>query len=167
MLMQECTPEMIASWKAVFNEYSQRLHPNRKEAGDLIEYLERKYQLAELADEKLKQTVADNILLNEFHASKLPAGKTVNPRVFRVLNSGQAQLLYREQDEVFKDQDIILGIDMETGFFHVEGSSLLWDELFAFRGLDKEDLKNYYLVAEYIACLKKFDMLDDVLERDK
>jgi len=164
MLMQECTPEMIAGWKAVFNEYSQRLRPNRKGAGDIIEYLEGKYHLTELADEKLKQVVIDNVLLNEFHASKLPAGKTVAPRVFRVLNSGQAQLLYREQDDVFKGQDIILGIDMETGFFHVEGSSLLWDELFAFRGLDKDDLTNYYLVAEYIACLKKFNMLVKVLE---
>jgi hypothetical protein len=39
--------------------------------------------------------------------------------------------------------------------------------LFAFKGLDAEDLTNFYLVAEYIACLKKFDMLDDVLDRDK
>ncbi len=38
----------------------------------------------------------------------------------------------------------------------VEGSSELWNELFAFRGLDEEDLKNYYLVAEYISCLKQF-----------
>ncbi len=167
MLMQEATPEMIAGWKAVFNEYSQRLHPNRKGAGDVIEYLEGKYQLAELADEEWKLVVAGNVMLNEFNANKLPAGKTVAPRVFRVLNSGQAQLLYRHQDDVFKGQDIILGIDMETGFFHVEGSSLLWDELFAFRGMDKDDLTNYYLVAEYIACLKKFDMLEKVLERYK
>jgi hypothetical protein len=102
-----------------------------------------------------------------FIPKKLPAGRTVIPKVYRVLNEGHAQALYLQQDEVFKGRDIILGIDLETGFFHVEGSSLLWDELFAFRGLDAEDLTNFYLVAEYIACLKKFDMLDDVLGRDK
>ena len=45
----------------------------------------------------------------------------------------------------------------------VEGSSQLWDELFAFRGLDDDDLTDFYLVAEYISCLKKFDTLDRVL----
>ncbi len=162
--MQEATPEAVESWKSVFNEYKTRLVPNRKKAADLIEYLEGKYQLVELADEEWKQVVTDNVLSSEFYANKLPAGKTVNPKVFHVLNSGQAQSLYRQQDDIFKGQDIILGIDMETGFFHVEGSSLLWDELFAFRGMDSADLKNYYLVAEYIACLKQFDMLEDMLK---
>jgi hypothetical protein len=164
MLMQECTPEMAAEWKSVFNEYKTRLHPNRKRAADLLAYLKDKYTLAELADEVLKQVVVDNVMLNKFNAGKLPADKTVNPKVFRVENSGQAQSLYRQQDDVFKGTEIIIGIDMETGFFHIEGSSLLWDQLFAFRGLDKEDLTNYYLVAEYIACLKRFDMLDEVLK---
>ncbi len=162
--MQQCTPEMVAEWKSVFNEYKTRLHPNRKKAADLTAYLEDKYPLAELADEDLKQVVVDNVMLNEFNANKLPAGKKVNPRVFRVLNSVQAQLLYKQQDDVFKGLEIVVGIDMETGYFHIEGSSLLWDELFAFRGMDEKDLENYYLVAEYIACLKRFGMLDEVLK---
>ena len=58
------------------------------------------------------------------------------------------KLLYEKQDNIFKGEDIFVGIEMETGFIHVEGSSLLWDELFAFRGLDTDDLKNIYLVAE-------------------
>jgi hypothetical protein len=167
MLMQEARPEMVASWKSVFNEYRERLIPNRKKAADLVAYLKDKYPLAELSDKDLKQVIIDNVLSTEFYSDKLPAGKTVNPQVFRVVNTGQAQSLYRQQDDIFKGQDIIVGIDMETGFFHIEGSSLLWDELFAFRGLDAGDLDNYYLVAEYIACLKRFNMLDDVLERDK
>ncbi len=165
MLMQECTPEMAAEWKSVFNEYKGLLRPNRKKAADLIEYLEGKYQLVELEDERWKQVVADNVLLNGFDAGKLSAGKKVAPKVFRVENTGRARTLYLQQDEIFKGMEIIAGIDMETGFFHIEGSSMLWDELFAFRGLDKDDLSNYYLVAEYIACLKRFDMLEDVLQR--
>jgi hypothetical protein len=163
MLMQQVTPEMVESWKSVYNGYRARLRPNRKKASDIIEYMEGRYQLEELADEEWKQVVIDNILLSDFYLSKLPAGKTVVPKVYRVVNTGHAQSLYLLQDDVFKGLDIIIGIDMETGFFHIEGSSLLWDELFAFRGLDEDDLTNYYLVAEYISCLKKFDMLDDVL----
>jgi hypothetical protein len=138
------------------------LCPNRKKAQGIIEYLEDKYRLEELTGGEWKQLVIDTVLLNEFYSKKLSAGKTVIPKVYRVLNEGNAQPLYRQQDEVFKGKDIILGIDLETGFFHVEGSSLLWDELFAFRGLDEDDLNNYYLVAEYISCLKRFDMLDDI-----
>jgi hypothetical protein len=163
MLMREVTPAMVVTWKSIFSEYRARLRPNRKKASDIIEYLEGKYQLEESADEKLKEVVIDNVMLNEFNSDKLPAGRTVTPRVFYVRNTGNGKLLYQQQDDIFKGQDIVSGIDMETGFFHIEGSSLLWDELFAFRGLDEDDLTNYYLVAEYISCLKKFDMLDDVL----
>ncbi|PKP63241.1 MAG: hypothetical protein CVT86_05735 [Alphaproteobacteria bacterium HGW-Alphaproteobacteria-8] len=35
----------------------------------------------------------------------------------------------------------------------------------AFRGLDAEDLENYYLVAEYVACLRRFGLLDDIISR--
>ena len=39
----------------------------------------------------------------------------------------------------------------------------LADELVAFAGLDQADLHNYYLVANYIACLEKFDLLAEVV----
>lgn len=39
---------------------------------------------------------------------------------------------------------------METGYFHIEGSSMLYDELFKFRGLDKQDLENFFLIYEYV-----------------
>ena len=53
---------------------------------------------------------------------------------------------------------IFVGLDTVTGFFMVEGSSLLWDELYAFRGLDAQDLENYVCVAEYIACMQRFSL---------
>ena len=40
---------------------------------------------------------------------------------------------------------------------------MLSDELTAFQGLDEKDIQNYVCVAEYITCLKRFDMLDIVL----
>ena len=39
----------------------------------------------------------------------------------------------------------------------MEGSCLLSDEIYAFQGIDEFDLKNYVRVAEYIACIKKFN----------
>ena len=47
----------------------------------------------------------------------------------------------------------------------VEGSSRLWDELFVYRGLDLVDLDNFYLVAEYVECLKKAGDPYRVLDR--
>jgi len=63
-------------------------------------------------------------------------------------------------------EDIVnIGIDLVTGFYYVDDDENLWDELCAFRGLDEEDLKNFYCVAEYVNCLKKFNRLDEVLEK--
>ena len=163
MLMQEASPEMLKNWKAIFEEYKAKLRPNRKSASAIIEYLEQRYQLVELADEKWKDVVIGNVMLNSVNKCKLPDGKSPAARVFRVENTASGRQLYEKQDDVFKAQEIFVGIELETGFIHVEGSSLLWDELVAFRGLDSSDLQNLYLVAEYISCLKEFDMLKNVL----
>ncbi|MBC3898897.1 hypothetical protein GH811_04625 [Acetobacterium malicum] len=57
----------------------------------------------------------------------------------------------------------MVGLEHETAFVMVEGSSDLADELVAFAGLDAADLNNYYLVANYIACLEKFGLLAEVI----
>ena len=49
--------------------------------------------------------------------------------------------LYKKQEPVFRGiYPILLGIDMASGCYQVEGSALLWDELCAFQGLDKMDI---------------------------
>ena len=85
------------------------------------------------------------------------------PRAFVVNDSGLGQTLYKEQDEVFRGNDIFIGVDLATGFYHVEGSSFLWDELCAYQGLDAEDIQNFYCVAQYIACLERFGLLEKIL----
>ncbi|MEN6609365.1 MAG: hypothetical protein ABFC24_00850 [Methanoregulaceae archaeon] len=82
---------------------------------------------------------------------------------FFIEGTGAGKHLYENQNDPFKGNNIIVGLELETAFFMVEGSSQLWDELFAFRGLDEEDLNNFYLVAEYVACLKNSGMLESVL----
>lgn len=165
MLMQEVTPEMIEQWKLVFKEYKPKLKPNRKTALDMIGYLKNKYSLIEVKDEKWESVVVNNVLYNQCFAEKLPTGKQPTAVVFSVDNIGEGKHLYENQDEVFRGLIIHVGVELETGFFHVEGSSNLWDELFAFRGLDERDSDNFYLVAQYIYCLRRFGILDDILKQ--
>lgn len=165
MLTKEPVPETVEKWKAIYAEYKMKLYPNRKTALEIIEYLNQKYPLTEQTEEKLKQVVVDNVLLNECYLNKIPNSKMPVGKVFYVENLGSGKHLYEMQDVVFKGNKIIVGVELGSAFFMVEGSSMLWDEIFAFRGLDEEDLNNFYLVAEYITCLKKFDMLDSVLKR--
>ena len=161
MLMEELTPKMVEAWKAINDENKAKLRPNRKTACEIIDYMKDKYPVTEITDDKWQQVVANNILLNEVYAKKLPADKLPVAIVFLIENTGRGELLYEKQDEIFKGQNIFVGIELETAFFHVEGSSMLWDELFALRGLDEDDLNNFYLVAEYVTCLQKLKMRDD------
>ena len=62
-----------------------------------------------------------------------------------------------------KIERIFVGIDISSGFFMVEGSVMLCDELRAFQGLDETDINNISIVSDYINCLKKFNMLQKVL----
>jgi hypothetical protein len=163
MLIQEVTPEMVKAWKVTFDQYRPQLSPNKKTGSEIIAYIKQKYPITELPDDIIKQVVVDNVILNECHAKKLPVGKTPVAKVFFIEDTGAGKHHYETQDDIFKGNKIFIGIELETAFFTVEGSSLLWDELFAFRGLDDDDLTNFYLVAEYISCLKKFDKLDNVL----
>lgn len=55
----------------------------------------------------------------------------------------------------YKTGNALVGIDLSTGEFHIESENTeevmpLHDDLFVYRGLDEEDLKNIFLVAEYV-----------------
>lgn len=163
MLLTEPTPEMIDEWKSTFEQYKTRLQPNKKPASEVLEYLKQKYPLVEMPQECAKLTVIDNIMMNQCFAEKVSPDNELKVRVFTVKNTGTGKVLYIQQDEIFQGCEIIIGIEFKTSFIMVEGSSFLKDELMAFQGLDAADLTNFYLVAEYISCLKKFNLLDSVL----
>lgn len=163
MQTQPATPELIESWKRTFAQYKGRLKPNRKSGAELKEYLCSKYPLREETSAKARGVVTENILANKPLADELPIGRQPEPYCAVVLRQGAGSTLYAFQDEVFAGIDIFVGVDLASGYFLVEGSSLLWDELFAFRGLSETDLKNYYLVAEYVSCLERFGLLERTL----
>lgn len=167
MLVRKATPELVKEWKETSAAYRPRLRPNRKTGRELLAFLTGKYPVRELASDTLRDVVEDNILSNECHARKMPAGTIPEVRGFVVNNDGTGKNLYETQDAIFRGRAIIGAVELHSAYFMVEGSSLLWDELCAFRGLDEEDLGNYYVVAEYVDCLRRFDLLDRVLAKKK
>jgi hypothetical protein len=159
------TPELVMQWKRTYADYRDRLRPNRKTGRELLAGLKARYPLRELSGEVAKKVVSDSVTSNEALRKQLPEGMLPEPACFIVKRVGAGMALYDKQDDCYGGMDIFVGIDLASGWFCVEGSSLLWDEMYAFRGLNEQDLQNYYSVAEYIACLKRFDRLDSVLER--
>lgn len=167
MLMQPVTPALVAQWQRVYDTYRPRLSPNSQSGDALVQYLQRHYPTAALDDSSFSQIVLENVRNNAFYAQKLPSDALPHVAAFTIARVGAGLTLYDRQDALFAGQDILVGIECKSGFFQVEGSSLLWDELFAYRGLDVMDLDNFYLVAEYIGCLRRFGHLDAVLHKEQ
>ncbi|MDO5555222.1 MAG: hypothetical protein Q4G09_00780 [Clostridia bacterium] len=157
MLMQKPTEEMINEWKEIYNQNKDKLQPNKKDGNEIVNYLESHYTVKEILNDNFEKAVIDNIKLNDFYANKLNKNLNNNPivRLFKLENVGNNRVLYYKQDKEFKGVDIIVGIELKTSYIQVEGSSLLYDELVAYTGLDEDDLKNYFLVAQYIKCKGK------------
>ncbi len=159
MITEQLSQEKIRLYKNLWNEYHTKLKANRKTGEDVMNYLLSKYSLIRIEDNKAEKVVIDNVLQNIVNAEKLPFDKKPDPVAFYIEKKGNGIILFEEQDEIFKGQNIFVGIDLSSGYYCVEGSSLLWDELCVFQGLDEIDLENYVKVAEYILCLKRFNML--------
>ena len=67
--------------------------------------------------------------------------------------------LYDIQDDIFRYNKILVGIELNSSYIFVDGSSYLYnlyDEWIYFSGLDEEDIKNYFLSAQYVQCREKF-----------
>ena len=151
MLRELATPEMVREWKRTWAQWRTRLSPNRKDGEQLLSYLRARYPLREQAGECYLRAVRDNVMENEFSRDKLSPGQSLRPLAFLVENAGTGRALYEKRDALDGVHPIFVGIDLSTGEFQVEGSAALWDELFAFRGLDAADLENPFLVAQYVA----------------
>lgn len=136
MLTTEVIPELVEGWKRIFEANRLSLHPNRKTGKEIDDYFRKKYHYQTFDNEEFRKIVAYNIMENEHSRRKLPQGTRPNPQCY------------------CKD-GVLVGIDLLSGEFHVECEDInkaaaVYDDLFLYRGLDEEDLKNYFLVAEYI-----------------
>ncbi|ADB68975.1 TPA: hypothetical protein PNM72_001727 [Listeria monocytogenes] len=137
MLTKEATPELIKEWQNIYYNHIDNLVPNRKTGCEIDEYFRGNYSFVSVNDKNAQETVIQNIINNESFKEKLSAGVKPKPMTYTI-----------------RDSNIFVGIDLISGYFYVEGSEEVYDDLFAYRGLDESDLKNFYLVAEYIRCKK-------------
>lgn len=163
MLTTPPTPALIAHWQSVFKTHQPRLVPNKKSTDQVIAYLRQKYPLEAVESAAALAVVTGNITANRCFAEKCPPGRSLRPVVFAITRQGNGVSLYEQQEALFKGSPIMVGLEHETAYVAVEGSGALADELVAFAGLDAFDLKNYYLVANYIACLERFGLLTEIV----
>lgn len=143
MLTSEPTPDMINNWKKIYEDNKERLKPNRKSGSEVDSYFRNKYKPDSFDSEELREIVRENILQNQFNKDKLPQGKLPDIACYKVA-----------------DGKVLVGIDLVTGFIQVESEDIsemekIYDDLFVFRGLDEQDLTNYFLAAQYVECLKR------------
>lgn len=141
MLTIDPTPEMIAEWKRLFETYHTDMHPNRKTGAEVDAYFRNKYPYQIFNSKDFCEVVELNIMGNEFYRNKLPKG--ISPDI-----------------KSYQTNNVLVGIDLSSGEFHVECKETnkaipIYDDLFVYRGLDKEDLDNFFLVGEYIKLSKR------------
>ncbi len=169
MIIRKPTPEMLTEWRSLFEQNKDLLQPNRKSGADLLEYLQSNYSLTEIADKEVLAIISETVFQNGFLREKLPAGQLPIPKAFYLEDIGNGHKFYLSEnkdspnlwgDDITK---IFVGVDLCSGFYMVEGSTILGDELRAFQGVDEKDLENYVVVADYILALKRFGKLDSAI----
>lgn len=141
MLTDEATPEMIAEWKQLFENHHADMHSNRKNGTEVDAYFRRKYPYHVFDSEKFCKVVELNITKNDSLREKLPEGYLPDIRSYSV-------------------DGVLVGIDLTSGEFHIESEDIekvipIHDDLFVYRGLDNEDLKNFFLVAQYVKLTER------------
>lgn len=137
MLTEKATPAMIKEWKKIFYQYKDSLKPNKKTGEEVIAYLKSKYTMTPINNDNSKKIITTTVKSNKALSKKLPSGVKPNPVTY-----------YLD----YKGKQVFIGIDLITGYYQVEGSPELHDEICAFQGLDDDDIQNYFCVAQYIRC---------------
>ena len=169
MITQKPTPEIRTEWKNIFEQYKNVLRPNRKSGADLLDYLQSNYSMTEITEEEVLAVISENVCRNTFFAEKLPTVQQPLAKAFYLENIGNGHKFYLSEhkdpsylwgDEITR---IFVGVDLSSGFYMVEGSTMLWEELCAFQGIDEKDLENDVVVADYIRALQRFGKLDSVI----
>lgn len=136
MLTSRVTKKQLKLWERLFDEHKKSLKPNRIDGKSLSEYFKSKYDYATLSDDNFKSIVLSN------------AEEYGNP---------DSQ---HEIEAYVTDENVLVGIDLATGYFHVECKKIrksvpVYDDLFVARGLDENDLENYVLVGQYLELKSK------------
>lgn len=157
MIFAPATQEKLLEWRKTHSKFKNKLSPNRKSGSEVLEYIKNKYILEELTEEKYLDIVSYTVTENDFNKQKLSENKLPVPKAFLLKNEGNGKYIYENQEEMWEKCPVYIGVDLESGFYIVEGSCLLYDEIYAFQGVDQYDIGNCVRVADYIECIKKFN----------
>ena len=142
MITHKATRRDIERWRRIYEQNRISLVPNRISGTELEHYFVEKYAPQPYADADFLSVVVGNLLENDVHREKLPAGAQPNVAAYRL------------------PHDVLVGIDRTTGFFHVECADIpraaaVWDDLFVRRGLDARDLSNFVTTAQYLLLTQR------------
>lgn len=172
--------EKLREVEDLFVKYSSILKPNRKSVAEIVEYIKAKYPVEEDSSFKAKRIVEINVL-NNFSKDKEAKEIPLKITVLNIKNEDTAKVLYDFQEQEylefiykmkhvsanfegypFKSSPIRIGAEENSDYMFIEGSRLLADEITIFRGLDEEELRDKYLVANYVKTLKKYKVIEDL-----
>ncbi len=137
MQITELTREEVENWKKVFKNH--KLKSNRISGEELDSYFRNKYKVTLIENDEFSEVFKFNLFENiPDYEDKYKQEPSIRTYII--------------------ENNVYVGIDTVSGFFSVEAKCIdlcvpIYDDLFLKRGLDEEDLKNYFLVYQY-ATLK-------------
>lgn len=133
MITHEVDEKKLSFWKELYEKNSDSLKPNRISGRELDAYFQKKYSAQNYDNVRFKEVVHLNSK-EKFHEN---AGN---------INDIAAYTL---------KGDIFVGIDLKTGFFHIESEDIsksvpIFDDLFITRGLSADELRNFVIAGQYL-----------------
>ncbi len=136
MITRPVTKKQLAAWQALWQQRRASMQPNRISGLQLDAYFREKYRPKPYKNAAFADVVRRNV--TEY------TGIAVSSEI----------VTYQLHDA------LLIGIDLLTGYFHVESENFtamaaIWDDLFVTRGLSAADLENYVLTAQYILLQEK------------
>lgn len=156
MITSEMSQAQLAQYKEIWHQYKNRLFVNRKSGEQLIQYLKSKYDLTIYENHEAKKATEFCILANAFTNEKTKASASLYAQTNAFLEACRRENAMR----------ILVSVDLASGYYQVEGSPLLWDELCVYQGVDEFDIQNFVCVGEYVNCLKRFNLLEKNLKEE-
>ncbi len=160
MISSRPSRKQLEQWRRIREAAKAELQPNRRSGRQLLDYLRAMYPLEPADSAEISDIIAGNVTGNAHSKEKLPEGVSPEPVAFILRNEGNGSILYRKRRGLDRlSRRILVGVDMASGCYHVEGSERLWDELCAYQGLDAADIENYVCVAQYVQSIERRDRM--------
>lgn len=136
MITSEVTERQLAEWREIYSQSKSNIAANRIGGKQLDEYFRTKYSYSDFDNQEFRQVVYQN-------ARQESPESSISDISTYIINGS-----------------IFVGIDLRSGFFHVESKDVkeaipIWDDLFVKRGLSESDLTNYVLVVQYVKLTEK------------